>query len=99
MYRLFLLTLTIAVVLSATCSRTDNLPDDPNLEIFIETSARCAYVERAFSHEPDVLENELRNLEFPPGWEDLVDSLLNTYGADPEFWYMVYTEIVERSRR
>ena len=93
------MTLMIVVVLSATCSRSDKLPDDPNLEIFIETQARCAYVERAFSHEPDVLEEELRNLEFPPEWEGLADSLLNTYGADPEFWYMVYTEIVERSRR
>jgi hypothetical protein len=91
--------LIVAGVLLAGCARRQELPKDENLETFIEISSRCAYVERAFSHEPDVFREELRDLEFPPGWDALVDSLVDTYGTDPDFWYKVYTEIVERSRR
>jgi hypothetical protein len=99
MGRPFTFLLLLAAILVGSCGGEDGLPRDENLETFIEVSARCAYIERAFSHEPDVLVEEMSSVEFPENWDSLVDSLLNAYGTDPGFWSKVYTEIVERSRR
>jgi hypothetical protein len=91
--------LLIAVVLSGlACTDSRELPDDPRLEIFIRTMAACARVERAYSDNPIMLEREMADIDFPPLWEELVDSLLATYGGQPDFWQVVYTEILDRSR-
>ena len=81
------------------CSDSGKLPDDPDLEFFMDTAARCAYFERAYAHDQDLLSGEIEGIGFPAGWDSLVDSLVATYGADPYFWHEVYTEILERSRQ
>jgi hypothetical protein len=90
----------VAVVLLfvPACSDRRQLPDDPRLETYIKTMARCAYAERAYSSNPDMLARELEEARIPPGWNEMVDSLLATYGGDPQFWQSVYDEILERSR-
>ena len=80
------------------CAESGKLPDDADLEFFMDTAAHCAYLERAYSHDEDLLNEEIENMSFPAGWDSLVDSLLSTYGTDPYFWHEVYTEILERSR-
>ncbi len=80
------------------CTRNQGLPDDEDLELFIELSSRCAYIDRAYSHREDLRETELAALPFPPDWSNLVDTLLVRYGADADFWYDVYSEISARSR-
>jgi hypothetical protein len=80
------------------CSESGKLPDDPDLEFFIDTAARCAYLERAYSHDQDLLSGEIEDIGFPAAWDSLVDSLVATYGTDPYFWHQVYAEILERSR-
>jgi hypothetical protein len=82
----------------AGCSSKQGLPNDPNLEKFIDVSARCSYVERAFAGDPDLFKEEMAKIDFPPNWKELVDSLIARYGTDAAFWDKVYTEIVERSR-
>ena len=81
------------------CSDGGKLPDDPDLEFFIDKAASCAYMERAYAHDEDLLTGEIEGLDFPAEWDSLVDSLVGTYGADPYFWHQVYTEILERSRK
>jgi hypothetical protein len=92
------LIVALILVSSPACSDRRELPDDQHLETFIRTMARCAYVERAFSGNPDMLARELGEVDIPAGWPELVDSLLATYGGDPDFWQSVYDEILERSR-
>ena len=91
----------VVVILLAVlgCADSGQLPDDPDLEFFIETAAQCAYLERAYAHDRDLLNREIEDLGFPAGWDSLVDSLVSTYGTHPEFWHEVYAEILERSRR
>ena len=81
------------------CGESGELPDDADLEFFMDTAARCAYLERAYAHDQDLLSGEIANMSFPAGWDSLVDSLVGTYGTDPYFWHEVYTEILERSRK
>lgn len=81
------------------CSRKHNLPRDANLELYIAKSARCAYVDRAFSNDPELFEEEIADIDLPENWKEISDSLLDVYGPDVEFWYKVYGEILERSRR
>ena len=81
------------------CSSGKKIPEDPNLELLIKTSARCAFVDRAFSSDPDLFKEEMQAVEFPPNWREMVDSLLTAYGSDPDFWHQVYSQIVERSRK
>ena len=90
--------LAVAVLVSLSCADSREVPHDDDLDLFIEISARCAYVDRAYSDEKEILESEMSSLAFPPDWCDLVDTLLARYGADPEFWYDVYSEIAEKSR-
>jgi hypothetical protein len=80
------------------CTDSGKLPEDADLEFFIETAARYAYLERAYADDEDLLRGEIESLSFPAGWDSLVDSLISTYGSDPDFWHEVYTEILERSR-
>jgi hypothetical protein len=80
------------------CSDGGKLPDDPDLEFFMNKAARCAYLERAYAHDEDLLRAEIEDLDFPAQWDSLVDSLIATYGPDPYFWHQVYEEILERSR-
>jgi hypothetical protein len=89
----------IAIVLSVlACAGSPELPDDPRLEVFIRTMAACTRVERAYSDNPVMLEREMADIEFPPSWDGLVDSLLVAYGGRPDLWEVVYTEILDRSR-
>lgn len=80
------------------CGESAKLPNDPELERFIDTAARCGYLERAYAHDQELLSGEIEGMSFPKDWDALVDSLISTYGTDPEFWYQVYSEIQERSR-
>ncbi len=80
------------------CSAEHRLPDDADLELFIEISSRCADIDRAYSHQEELREAEMAALSFPPNWSNLVDTLLSRYGADAEFWFEVYSEISARSR-
>ena len=98
MNRLLRLGLVVALVTCMACARNHDLPDDEDLELFIELSSRCAYIDRAYSHEEELREAELAALPFPPDWSHLVDTLLARYGTDAGFWYKVYTEISARSR-
>ncbi len=90
----------IAVVLSGLACGDDSrdIPEDPQLEVFIRTMAACARTERAYSGNTDMLQREMADVDFPPLWEELVDSLLVTYGGQPDIWEAVYAEILERSR-
>jgi len=67
--------------------------------MYINVSARCAYIDRAFANDPDLFNEELARVTFPSDWKTLADSLLAAYGSDPTFWFRVYTAIVEQSRR
>jgi len=80
------------------CTDSAKLPQDADLEFFMNTAARCAYIERAYAHDQDMLNMEIEELGFPADWDSLVDSLVSTYGTDPGFWHQVFTEILERSR-
>ena len=91
-------TIVLLVSLSLACSDRRELPADPRLEVFVATMAKCAYVERAYSGSPEMLARELGEVDIPADWPELVDSLLATYGGDPDFWQSVYDEILERSR-
>jgi hypothetical protein len=96
--RWFQLFLLAAAMAAPGCADDRRIPDDPRLENFVRTMAACARVERAYSGNPLMLEREMADIDFPPSWNGLVDSLLATYGGDPDFWDAVYTEILERSR-
>jgi hypothetical protein len=89
----------VLVVLTAGCGEGRSLPKDANLDTFIRVSAKCVSVDRAFSHDPELAREELAQVEFPAAWKQLVDSLIAAHGSDPSFWYDVYTQIVERSRK
>jgi len=93
------LLLLAAGCVALACSRTPRLPDDPNLETYIEVSARCAYVDRAFSNDPELFAEEIRRVGLPGAWKALSDSLVAAHGADARFWYQVYSRILEKSRR
>ena len=95
-----LLIVTLALVFTTgACTRKQNLPKDPNLELYIAVSARCAYIDRAYANDPDLFQEELARVQFPSDWGTLADSLLAAYGSDPTFWFRVYTRIIEQSRR
>ena len=82
-----------------TCA-SEKVPEaDESLEAFVEVSSRCAYVDRVFRDDDELFQDELAQIDFPPDWEQLVDTLLVTYGGDPEFWHEVYVEISARARR
>ena len=85
-------------LVALACADDQELPEDSNLDLFIETSARCAYIERAYSHNDDLLSQELAEMDFPANLDSIADALLITYGSDPDFWHQVYSEILERSR-
>jgi hypothetical protein len=98
MERLPGLLLTVAGLTLLACSTNHDLPEDDTLEVFIRTSSRCAYIERAYSGRKDLLRQEMASVGIPDDWDDIVDSLLSVHGADPDFWYQVYSEISDRSR-
>lgn len=91
--------LVLASLSLISCDGGSGLPEDADLEAFIEVSARCAYLERAYSARKDLLALEMDDVDLPADWESMVDSLLVRYGADPDFWESVYAEISERSRQ
>ena len=92
------LLLAVAVASIVSCADHRELPDDPQLEIFVQTMARCAHVERAYSGNPDMIEREMADIDLPSDWQEIVDSLLASYGGDPDLWMAVYGEILEKSR-
>jgi hypothetical protein len=95
--RILLAILAIALMPFA-CTGRRELPDDPNLEIFMETLSKCAYLDRAYSGSPDIFKQEIAGVDLPENWPGLVDSLMGAYGRDPDFWFEVYSQIVERSK-
>ena len=90
--------LTAALVAAPACADRRGIPEDPQLEIFISTMARCANIERAYAGNPDMFAREMADSRLPPNWQEIVDSLLADYGGDPDFWQLVYEEILRRSR-
>lgn len=92
------LMLAAALVCMTACSDSTDLPQDPELEVFIKTMARCANIERAYSGNPAMMRRELEEIEAGVEWQETVDHLLAAYGGDPDFWQSVYDEILERSR-
>jgi hypothetical protein len=56
-------------------------------------------VDRAFSNDPELFREEIAEVNLPQNWKEISDSLVTTYGTDVRFWYQVYTEIQERSRK
>jgi hypothetical protein len=95
-----IVTVTLAAFVAClACTPRKELPEDPDIEVFIETSSRCAYVERAFSHDDDLFKEKMAEVEIPPRWEQMVDSLLARHGAQVDLWHEVYSEISKRSRR
>ena len=97
-------TAVVAAALAAlcallACSRSADLPRDANLETCITVSARCAYVDRAFSSDPGLFAEEIRAVNLPASWKALSDSLIATHGTDARFWYQVYSRIVQESRK
>ena len=92
-------TFLIVFLAVLACANSRELPNDANLEFFIETAARCAYLERAYAHDQNLLSQESGEFRFPANWDSLVDSLISAYGTEPDFWYQVYSEILERSRK
>jgi hypothetical protein len=99
MDRKLLVSLLIALTTCAACGGRQGLPEDEDLELFIDLSARCAYIDRTYTHDEGLRDAELASVPFPPTWSDLVDTLLMRYGADADFWYEVYSEIMEKSRQ
>jgi hypothetical protein len=93
------LVVIVLAVCAVSCSREAELPDDDQLQMFIEISSRCAFTERAYSRQKDVLIREMEDIEFPPNWDAIVDSLLARHGAESDLWYEIYREISDRSRR
>jgi hypothetical protein len=91
--------LAAAALAAAGCSSKDKgLPSDPQLDSYISTSARCVFVERSFSDDPDLYRQEIAAVKLPEDWKARLDSLVARHGADARFWYRVYTEILERSK-
>ena len=99
MHRRLLLWIALVLATCVACGPSQGLPEDEDLELFIDLSSRCAYIDRAYAHEEGLREAEWASLPFPPTWSDLVDTLLMRYGADADFWSQVYSEIMERSRQ
>jgi hypothetical protein len=99
MVRLILMCLVGSNLACCGCGSRGRLPDDADLGLFIDVSSRCAYTERASSHDEDLYSQEMAAIEFPANWEQIVDSLLTVHGAEADFWYEIYSEISRRSRR
>lgn len=93
-----ILPMVVMVALTA-CTPGEDLPEDETLEALIEKTSECVYVERAYSRQSDLFRSELAEIEFPPNWTAKVDSLLEEYGADADFWFEVFHRISEESRR
>jgi hypothetical protein len=91
--------LLAAVCASVACAKTAELPRDPNLETYIKVSARCAYVDRAFSDDPVLFAEEVKEIHLPVSWRALSDSLVTAHGTDAHFWYQVYARIMQESRK
>jgi hypothetical protein len=91
--------LLAAACACVACSRTSDLPRDPNLETYIKVSARCTYADRAFSNDPESFAEEIRGIGLPTSWKALSDSLITAHGTDARFWYQVYSRIIQDSRK
>lgn len=79
-------------------SKSESLPADPQLESYMSISARCAFVDRSFSDDPELRAEEMAAVNLPEDWKARVDSLVTRHGAGARFWYRVYAEILDRSR-
>jgi len=49
---------------------------DEDLAAFIETFSECGRRYRLYEHDPEVLKDELSQLDFPDNWSAMVESLV-----------------------
>ncbi len=89
----------LAIAGLVCCSRNAGVPDQPDIQRFIEAASAGIYVESAYAHDPEILASELDDIQWPGDFEAFADSLLERYGSDPEFWYPVFSAILEKSHR
>jgi hypothetical protein len=97
--RRILLIIAAVVLFLGSCGGGSDLPEDDDLELFIQVSARCAYLERAYSDREWIMKQEIEEIDLSSDWKAMVDSLLVRYGASPDFWEKVFAEISAGSRR
>jgi hypothetical protein len=90
--------LALSLVLAA-CSPAAPPGEHEDLEAFVETFAECARLYRVHSDDPEMLSDELSQLDFPEEWKGMVDSLTTYYSGDVDFWTETFAEISARSRR
>ena len=81
------------------CSSGPPATEDEDLNRFMEMFSECAYNQRLFADDKEMLTDELGRLDFPDNWQEMVDSLTATYGGDVYFWSEVFNEIANRARR
>ncbi|MGD9141145.1 MAG: hypothetical protein PVJ42_06345 [bacterium] len=81
------------------CSPTAPPEEHENLERFMETFSECARIYRVHADDPEMLADELRQVDFPENWKAMADSLTAYYEGDVDFWIETFNEISTRSRR
>lgn len=92
--RLFALSLILLA-----CSPAAPPEEHEDLEEFIEIFSECGRIYRVNVDDPEMLADELRQVDFPEDWEAMVDSLTAYYEGDVDFWIGTFNEISARSRR
>jgi hypothetical protein len=90
---LFALSLMITACSPAPPAEHEDLAE------FVEVFSECARIYRVYSDSPEMLSDELAQVDFPENWEEMADSLIARYGGDVDFWIATFNEISSRSRR
>ena len=90
--------LALSLVLAA-CSPAAPPEEHEDLEVFVEAFSECARLYRVHSEDPEMLSDELSQIDFPEEWKDMVDSLTTHYSGEVDFWIETFAEISARSRR
>jgi hypothetical protein len=84
--------------IAIACADGGDIPEDPDLDRFMETASQCVYIERAYSRDEDMLRQELGDVQLPADLDSLLETLLETHGAEPSLWSRVYSQILEDSQ-
>ncbi len=79
------------------CCKAVEQRDEPDIERFIDVLSTSIYLEKAYGHNPEVFSSELKATPWPEDIKALADSLLIRYGSDPDLWYEIYEDILEKS--
>lgn len=82
-----------------TCSPAAPPAEHDNLEEFMETFVECGRIYRMHADDPEMLADELRQVDFPDDWKAMADSLTTYYESDVDFWIDTFNEISARARR